>query len=452
VPLLTAIAVLAMTANPACGPLDLETALQLTAARNDEVAIRRAEVEAALADVAVARALRIVPEAHVVALVGPTPAARGNVVASPDSNRQPLRDLGPFGRVEGTVIQPLFTWGRLQAATDASEAGAKAQALLMQDDLARVQERIVRLYWADALARRLLAITADIEQALSEADRRVARSLERADGETTQTDRYRLTLFRGIVQQRALEARRGRDLARIGLAAALSLPVGRLSLRESPLEGPGESIPGAEEAQRGAEASRLDLQSIAQAIAAKEAQIRMEEAAALPQVFVGGVLAYSYAPNRDIQLNPWVRDYFNEFVLGFFVGVRQDLAFPSLIARASRARAEKEAMERRRDALRNLVAAEVDGTLAELRAAVDRLEAAHGTATAGKSWFQAATLDFSAGLVEARDLVEAYEGYVASQGALAHAAYDVRVARGRLAFATGVLPMLGAARCDVPSS
>jgi outer membrane protein TolC len=110
------------------------------------------------------------------------------------------------------------------------------------------------------------------------------------------------------------------------------------------------------------------------------------------------------------------------------------------------------ASHRRRDAHRNLVAAEVEGTLAELRAAADRLEAAHGTAAAGKSWFQAATLDFSAGLVEARDLVEAYEGYVESQGALAHAAYDVRVARGRLAFATGVLPMLGAARCEVPSS
>ena len=211
-----------MTANPACGPLDLETALQLTAARNDEVAIRRAEVEAALADVAVARALRIVPEAHVVALVGPTPAARGNVVASPDSNRQPLRDLGPFGRVEGTVIQPLFTWGRLQAAADASEAGAKAQALLMQDDLARVQERIVRLYWADALARRLLAIAADIEQALSEADRRVARSLERADGETTQTDRYRLTLF-GELSSSA----RWRPVAAVTLPGSASPPLSR---------------------------------------------------------------------------------------------------------------------------------------------------------------------------------------------------------------------------------
>lgn len=70
-PLLPAIAVLAMTANPARGPLDLEPALQLAAARNDEVAIRRAEVEAALADVAVANALRTVPQAHVTALVGP---------------------------------------------------------------------------------------------------------------------------------------------------------------------------------------------------------------------------------------------------------------------------------------------------------------------------------------------------------------------------------------------
>jgi outer membrane protein TolC len=447
--LLTAVAALAVAASPACGPLDLETVLSLAATRNDEVAIRRAELEAARADVAMANALQIVPDAHATFLVGPAPGARGNVVSSPDSNRHPLRNLAPFERVEVDVVQPLFTWGRLDGTSDAALAGAEGRALMVQDDLARVQERIIRLFWAEALARRLLAIAADVEQALAEADRRVARSLERSDGEITPSDRYRVALFRGSVRQRTADARRALSLARTGLAASLSLPVERLSLEETRLEVQDESIPSAEEARLGAEASRRDLKALGFAIAAKEAQIRVEEAAALPQIFVGGRLAYSHAANRDLQVNPWVPDYFNEFLAGFAVGVRQDLAFPLLAARASKARAEKAAMERQREALSGLVIAEVNGALADLRAAADRLEAARGTSSSGKSWFRAASLDFSAGLIDPRDLVEAYAGYVESQVWLAQASYDVLVARSRLALVTGALPVAGEPRCDL---
>lgn len=447
--LLTAIAAFALAALPACGALDLEDALSLAAARSDEVAIRRAEVAAAKADVALAAALRIVPEANVTLLLGPAPAAHGNVLQSPDSNRNPLHQLAPFERVEVSVVQPVFTWGRLDAVSEAAEAGTRARSQLLEDQLARVQERIVQLFWGNALARRLLAIAADVDRAMTDVDRRVAESLQRADGSITQTDRYRIDHFHGLVRQRTVDAERGRELARAALAATLALPPERLALKEPSLDAREEPIPSAEEARRGAEVRRADLKALGNAITAQEAKIRAEEAAALPQIFVAGVFAYSFAPNRDIQTNPWVHDYFNELVLGAAVGARQDLAFPLLSAKASKARAEKATLERQRDALRDLVGAEVDAALADLRAAGDRLAAARATLSSGKSWFRAAGLDFSAGLIEPRELIDAYTGYVESQVWYAQAAYDVLVARGRLSLATAELPRQGEPTCDL---
>jgi len=447
--LLTAVAAFALAALPACGALDLDATLSLAAVRSDEVAIRRAELAAAKADVALAAALRIVPEANATVLLGPAPAAHGNVVQSPNSNRNPFRDVAPFERVEVNVVQPLFTWGRLDAASEAARAGARARSLLVEDQLARVQERIVHLFWADALARRLLVIAGDVERALVDVDRRVAASLERGDGAITQTDRYRIDHFHGLVRQRTVDAQRGRDLARAGLAATLSLPPERLTLKESALEVQDEPIPDADEARVRAEAHRPDLRALGDAITAQEAKIRAEEAAALPQIFVAGIFAYSFAPNRDLQTNPWVRDYFNELVAGVAVGARQDLAFPLLLAKAAKARAEKATLDKQRDALRDLVAAEVDAALADLRSAEGRLAAARATLSSGKSWFRAAGLDFSAGLTEPRDIIDAYTGYVESQVWYTQAAYDLLVARGRLALATGELPRQGEPTCDL---
>jgi outer membrane protein TolC len=443
---LTAILVAAL---PVCGPLDLDDALSLAAARSDEVAVRQAELAAAQVDVALARALRIAPSASASLLLGPAPEAHGNVLeSSPNTNRS-LRGLRPFGRIDVQAVQPLFTWGRLDAASDAATAGVEGRSLLVKDQLAQVQVRIIQLYWGEALARRILEIVADVEKALQEVDRRVDASLARADGAITQADRYRVDHFHGLVRQRKADAQRGRDFARVGLAATLALPPERLSLREAPLEVGDEGVPQAAAARAQAGRQRPDVRALDQAIAAGEASVRAEEAAALPQIFLGVTFSYAYAPNRDIQLNPWVRDEFNLLNGGLALGARQDLAFSMLRARADKARAELAGLERQRLALARLVDAQVGGALADIRGAADRLSAARATLGSGKSWFRAAGLDFSAGLVEARDLLDAYAGYVESQAWLAQAVHDLLAARARLAQATGELPKGGEQRCEL---
>ena len=123
------VASIILGAAPACGPLDLDTALGLAIERSDEVAIKESEVVAAQADQALARALRIIPSATATVLTGPSPEARGNILDSSNSNRS-LTGTRPFGRIDVQVIQPLYTWGRLDAASDAASAGASVAELV----------------------------------------------------------------------------------------------------------------------------------------------------------------------------------------------------------------------------------------------------------------------------------------------------------------------------------
>ena len=441
------VTLLLLGALPPCGPLDLETALALAAERSDEVAIKQAELAAAYADQAIASALRWLPSASATFIVGPSPEAHGNVVQADNTNRS-WRGLRAFGRVDVEALQPLYTWGRIDAANDAARAGVAGREQVIVDTIGQVQVRVVQLFWGASLARRFLVLAGDVDKALDDADRRVAESLKANDGEVSPADKYRLDVFRGVVRARQAEAQKGLELAQIGLAATLGLPPPRLVLRETPLDPPEGDLPDAAVALATAEQQRPDLRALGEAIRAREAEVRAEEAALKPQLFVAGQFIYSYAPNRDVQLNPWVRDDFNQLSFGAVFGLKQDLAIPTLTARAEKARAERDVLERQRTGLRRLIQVQVDSAVAEVKAARTRLTATRTSLSAGRSLFRSVGLDFAAGLIEAKTLIEAYALYVESQVTAAQAAYDLLLARGRLAQLSGEAPRRGA-RCEL---
>ncbi len=443
-------------AAPVCGPLDADAALAVAAGNADEIAIKRAELAAAEADLTIARAARFFPVATATVLGGlvpgahtrgPLPGIPGTEILNPDTTNRSLSDLGPFVRVDVDVAQPIFTWGRLDAARDAATAGVKARQSLVADKLSELRVRITQLFWGETLARRLLAIASDVEKNLAQVNDKLDELLKSGDDSVKQADRYRLEVYKGTLRKRKAEAQKGVDLAHGGLAATLGLAPAALTLREGslPLD-PGDA-PDAERARAEAERQRPDVSALDLAIAARGAEVRAAQAAMKPQFFLGGTFSYAYAPNRDTQLNPWIHDDFNHLGVGLALGFRQDLAFPLLAAQASKASAEGETLLRQREGLVRLVAQQVDAALSEVQSARERLAAATSAFGSGKAWFRSAGLDFEAGVGEPKDVIEAYAAFIELQVDQQQAAYDLLVARAKLDQASGVVPRVGSDPC-----
>jgi outer membrane protein len=445
--LLTLAAVLA--ASPQCGPLDLDTALALASANGDEVAIRRAELAAAESDLALARAVRFFPIASATVLAGPVPEARGTIAQPVAGSSRSLAGLGPFGRVDVNVVQPLFTWGRLDAAQAAAKAGIEARTLLLQDTTSQVQLRVVQLFWGEALARRLLAIATDVEKALVEVDKRISDALAESSDEVKPSDRFKLDVYRAQLRRRKAEAQKGLDLAHAGLAATLAASPEQIAVEDAPLPAPATDVPELAQARAAAVRQRPDVAALDQAIAARGAEVKAAQAAQLPQIFLGGTFAYSYAPNHDIQTNPFVGDYFNTLGGGVALGLRQDLAFPLLRAQADKARAERATLQRQREGLAHLVEVQVESAVSDVKAAAERFGAAKDALKAGKAWFRSVGLDFEAGVAEGKDLLDAYGAYVEGQIEQAQATYELVLARARLDQATGAAPRKLRAACEL---
>jgi outer membrane protein TolC len=437
-------------ANP-CDVLDLASALTLAARRSDEVAIREAEVHVAQADRAIAAALRVLPIASVTAIVGPVPAAHGDVLhASEGTSNRSLHGLGPFVRIDGSAIQPLWTWGQLDAARDAANAGVSARELLVKSQVQAVQLRIVQLFWAQVLARKLLVLATDVEKSLGEVNQKIDEALAAEDGSISTEDRFRVKLFEGLLGQRRADAQRGLEQARIGLAATLALDPSGVQF-EAPALDPGHAdLPVLTALLADADAQRPDLKALDEAIKAREAELAAGEAGFLPTIFLAGQFSFAYAANRDIQTNPWVNDPFRTVGGGVVLGARQNLAFPTMRAQLMKVEAELDTLRAQRQGAHRLVQVEVEGAYADAVAARDRLAAAQGSLGAGKSWFRSAALNFGLGVDDAKALLDAYSGYVESQVGLASASYDLIVARARLDQLTGKALSQGEGTCKLP--
>ncbi len=444
------VALVVLAAAPSCGPLDLPTSMALAAVRSDEVAIRHAELVGAQADQAIAKAAGILPLSNATFITGPSPEAHGTILQSDNTNRG-LQGLGPFIRAEVNLVQPLWTWGQLSAAKEAAQAGVQGRTFAQQDTLHQVQLRVLQAYWSVALARRLLSLASEVETALKDVERRIEESLAAADGQVTLEDKYRVALFRGDLGQRKSEAAKGLRLARAALATTLALSEPELQLKDEPLPpSPDVRVPNQEEVFQQAQRDRPDLRALDQAVVALEAQARASWAAQLPQFFAAGTFTYSRAWNRDIQFNPWIRDDFNTLTVGVAVGLRQNLAIPTLHGQLEKAESELARVKTQREGMARLVNLQALQALADLQAAVDRHAIAQGALSAGRSWFRSAGLNFGAGVSDARALVEAYTGYGKTQVDNAQATFELLVARGHLDQVTGKTLASGEPTCVLP--
>ncbi|MHB8417278.1 MAG: TolC family protein [Myxococcales bacterium] len=442
-----------LAAPPRCPALDLPRAIQLAVQRSDEVAIRKAELFASEADLSLARAAQWIPQASATLIGGPAPDAHGNVVTYTGGlDNRTFSQLGPFGRIDASVVQPLWTWGQLSAAREAARAGVSARTLLVHDQEAKVVLRVVQLYWGAALARRLLDIAADVEGALDKADKTIAEGIASGESNLGLDDKYRVALFRGQLGSKRADAKQGLSMARAGLAATLAMAEPELALAEEPL--PREEpppLPSAAEALDLAERRRPDLRALDQAVLASDQAVEAARGALYPQVFAAGTFTYAYAPNRTIQLDPWVYDPFNTLQAGIVLGLQQNLSFPLLLSKVKKAQADLAVAQRQRQGLARLVQAEVGEALAEANAALEKERAAKAALGAGKAWFRSTEMNFGVGVASGRDLIDAYTGFVQSQVDMAQAQYELRVSRAHLDQVTGVLEApRGETTCSAP--
>jgi outer membrane protein TolC len=309
------LAALACLARPAPGTEErrytLAELIRRTLMTSPELRVSQRGADAARARRGQADAARF-PQVDVRAGLAPSPRGRGTVVSSPDSKNHPVIN-GVFGRGDLTLIQPIFTFGRIAGLREAATQAVEVEEEKTRETTAELVLRIKQLYYGKLLAVDLLALIDEISEDLDGAIDKARRRLEGGAPNADETDLFKLRSYRAVAGETRSTVAKEHDLATMALRTFAGLPAADPVALDVPGLAMPPTAPGNEADNV---ATALDLRpEMRQARAgarATQALTRAEHSQLFPQfgILIEGY--YAKASNRDFQTNPFIWDPLND--------------------------------------------------------------------------------------------------------------------------------------------
>src|SRR3990172_4347576 len=126
--------------------------------------------------------LGILPKLELKHIWGPASRARAEfnefgVLMSPDTSFR-LNDISYFSETEFNLLQPLYTFGKLQHAKNAAEYGYLAEKANLEKVDEDVQFQIRELYWTLLLEKELLIVIEDAKKEIDKAETKIENKLD----------------------------------------------------------------------------------------------------------------------------------------------------------------------------------------------------------------------------------------------------------------------------------
>ncbi|HET7506323.1 MAG TPA: TolC family protein [Kofleriaceae bacterium] len=351
-----------------------------------------------------------------------------------------LGDVSPGFTGDLTIIQPLYTFGKIAHRQRAAELGVGAQTAQARMRQADVATEGAELYEKYLLARDLLGFLEDTDHILTRSIEATEERLAARVPDISQHDLLRLKTARGPLIVGLHQAQAGTLQAEAGLRAYFGLRDGTAI---EPVDARLEAIPTGQltlaELVRRAYSDRPELVALASGAAAVDALARAERAGYLPDIVALGFVSGAYTVDRDPVESRFVYDPSRHFVPGIGLGLRWELWGDSAGARADEQRARGAELRHLESWARTALSADVTNAYQELERARADLPALAAARTSAKEWVVRASADYAAGMVDSIALTDAVDAYVTNRLAELDAVYRFNVALARMSRAIGAV-------------
>ena len=414
----------------------LKDLIQRTLATSPEIRQFQRGAEVAMAKKDQADAARY-PQIELTAVVGPSPRARGTVVDSPDRKDSPTIN-NVFEIVEMTLVQPLYTFGKISSFREAADAGVRVDRAKVEEKASDVILRIKELYYGRLLTSDLLSLIDEISEDLDKAIEKTERQLKADAPGVDEVDLYKLKAFRGEALRNRYETQKGFDLATAALRTFAGLDPGQpLELDAKGLDAAPRQAEPEEQAIGTALDLRSEMNQVRAGLKATEALVRAEESNLYPQFFMGVNGYYAQAGNRTRQQNPFAYDPLNDRYVAVVLGLKYNLDFGITRGKIRAAQAEHLRVQETKQFAEQGIPLQVRKAHRELAEAKESIQATEEGWRNARKWLVAAKANFDLGVGEARDLGQAVEAYAKLRAENFKGMYNYNLALANIEHATG---------------
>ena len=366
------------------------------------------------------------------------PEARGDAVYSAQDRADIFDNLNPFTRIELTVTQPLYTFGRLKAHMEAAKKGLSAK----QAALGRFEQDLIKslkdLYFSQLLNNELCRLVSDTEEQFSKAVNKAEEMLEENTGTLTQQDLLKLRY--GLIRAggQLVELEKGKRLVHAAMHRLLMLPRDEdFILDEKRLKAVKYELKDLETYRQQALTGRPEKKELEAGLEAKASELKAEQKGYYPDLFLAGKFRYAVAPNRSEQENPFVVEDFNYLDGGVYLGWRLALDF-GLPQRIAEKKAEFFALKQKQQEAISGILLEVEKAYQEALEKQKTLGFARKARRNGRALSTLSAASFHLGLGEAKEVFEAFQIYTESAARYYMAIKDYNLAVAELERVAGL--------------
>lgn len=379
------------------------------------------------------------PQLEVTTLVGPAPIAYRNEISPQVLTDKPFsfNALTWFTSADATIIQPLYTFGKISENMKAATHGIEVDRSRKQQRANEIVLKVHEYYNGLLLAREMKELILEVEEILIRAREKAQKLLDQGSDTVDEMDLYKLDAFSGMATKYLVEAKKGESLALAALRTRMGLPV------DSPLETGTErlvisdvEIPPLETYIENARRRRPEFLQIAEGLQARSALVEAAKANYYPDIFLGGLFSWSYADERQRVKNPYINDQFNHLNAGIALGARWKLDFGITGAKVSGERAQYNRLLSTREFADANIPLQVKKYYLDMLEGKNSAMATRSAYLNAKKWAVTAVANFDFGMGPAKDIFEALQAYSTMRADFFKSVYNYRIAAANLDYAT----------------
>jgi outer membrane protein TolC len=373
----------------------------------------------------------VVPNAHL-----PRTQSIGGTMYVPDSKNK-IHGVNIFGHLDFTLIQPLYTFGKIKLREQATEKNIKVKEEAVVSQQGEVMVQVAQAYYGLILANQGKEAVQEARSYLSDTRERINRLAAVGSPNVKETDKYRLAAYEGAVEKSGAEAEEGAKTAYRALKALTGYPPEQDFTVPTDLPAP-TAAPGTLDTHI---ATALDLRpefrQLKEGLVARQLLVDAAKADRLPSFFLAVVGQLAGAPGRRYNPDPYINDWFNDNGALPMVGAKWHFDFGIMKAKIGQAQAELEKLKsQERTALMGIpvqVAKNYGDVQQNFKASVG-MEKAYVNA---RRWLVTTFSNFDMGLGKIEEIFQAFERYGYFRGDYLMALYQYNLSVAQLDKTTG---------------
>lgn len=418
--------------------LSLEDCIRMALKSAPELGEAQSDIALATSRLDEAKSYRF-PKLEMTMLVGPAPIAYRSEL-SPDVNTDKpfsFKELTWFTSADATIIQPLYTFGKISENMKAATHGIEVDRSRKEQRVNEIVLKVHEYYNGLLLAREMKELVLEIEEILIKSREKARKLLDQGSDSVDEVDLYKLDAFSGIATKYLEEAKKGEALALAALKARMGMPAdAELVTATERLVIIDSDIPSLESYIKKARAKRPELYQISEGLKARSALVEAAKANYYPDIFLGGLFSWAYADERDRIRNPYITDQFNHLNAGIALGARWKLDFGITGAKVAAERAQYNRLLSTRDFADTNIPLQVKKFYLDLIEARNSTLATRSAYLNAKKWTVTAVANFDFGMGPAKDIFEALQAYSSMRSDFFRSIYNYRIAAANLDYAT----------------